>query len=128
MANNVKNSNHMQTEKWTNDTGAAVAAGDVVVIGATSFVFLAVALVDMAIGAEGEIGYNCEVTVAKVSAAVFKQGETLSWDASVSEFDDNAATPATGDVKGVAAVATADGANAETTCTVRLTGIPAAIT
>lgn len=124
MATNVYNSNHMQTTSWTNGTGSAVTAGTIVVVGTTGDAFLAVTLVDIANGASGSVGYNCGVTAAKVSAAVFAKGESLSWDASASAFDDNAATPATGDIQGSAARADAAGANGETTCSVWLTGIP----
>lgn len=34
----------------------------------------------------------------KVSGAVIKAGESVNWDASAAAIDDNAATPATGDV------------------------------
>ena len=68
---NVTNSNHMQVEAWTNDTGAAVSSGDVVVVGAVGQAFLALAVADIAIGATGDVAYNCEATLAKVSAAVF---------------------------------------------------------
>jgi len=127
MVNKVKNSNHMQVVDWTNGTGAAVSQGDIVAVGATSDAILAVALVDIAIGGTGSVGYNCEVDAAKVSAAVFAQGESLTWDSSASAFDDNAAVAAAGDVKGVAARAEVAGANGETTCRVWLTGIPAAL-
>lgn len=128
MATNVKNSNHMQVVDWTNGTGSAVAAGDIVVVGAVGQAFLGVALTDIANGATGSVGYNCSVTAAKVSAAVFSQGEFLIWDSSAPGFDDNQATPATGDVSTNAARAEADGANGETTCTVWLTGIPGTLT
>lgn len=128
MATNIKNGNHMQVESWTNDTGAAVSANDIVVLGALGNAILAVALVDMAIAAEGEVGYNCEVTAAKVSAAVFTQGESLVWDSSASAFDDNVATPASGDVSVGASRAAADGANAEVVCQVWLTGNPGTLT
>lgn len=59
-------------------------------------------------------------TVPKVSAAVFAVGEKLIWDTSAGAFDDSAATPATGDITG-GAVAVVAGANAETTCVVKLT-------
>jgi predicted RecA/RadA family phage recombinase len=58
--------------------------------------------------------------IPKVSAAVFVKGEKLIWDVSAGKFDDSAATPATGDVTG-AAIAWVAGANAETTCTIKLT-------
>lgn len=56
----------------------------------------------------------------KVPAAVFVPGEKLIWDTSAGQFDDSAATPATGDITG-AVVAMRLGANAETTCIVKLT-------
>lgn len=125
MPNNIKNSNHMQVEDFT--PAGAVSSGDIVVVGQTSDAYLAVALVDIGAGETGSVGTNCEVSAAKVSAAVFTQGESLTWDSSVSAFDDNAATPAAGDVKGAATRATADGAAAETTCTVWLTGVPSTL-
>lgn len=128
MAKNIKNGNHMVTEQWTNGTGSAVSSGDIVVLGTTSDAILAVALEDIANGASGSVGHNCLVTAAKVSAAVFKQGESLTWDSSAGAFDDNAAVAAAGDVKGAASRAAADGAATVTTCTVWLTGIPGALT
>lgn len=106
---------------WTNGTGSDVSSGDVVVLGETGDAVIGVALVDIADGAAGAVAVEGVFTLAKVSAAVFKQGESLIWDSSVSAFDDNQATPATGDVSG-SVVAAADGANTDTTCTVRLTG------
>lgn len=132
MTTKVKNGNHMQTLQWTNDTGSDVAAGAIVKIGAVGQAMLAIALADIANGATGSVGYNCSVIAPKVSAAVFSQGEFLIWDASANAgagaFDDNQATPASGDVSTNAARAEADGANLETTCTVWLTGIPGTLT
>ena len=56
----------------------------------------------------------------KVAAAVFVQGEKLIWDDSAGAFDDSAATPASGDITG-GVIAVRAGANAETTCIVKLT-------
>lgn len=128
MATNITNSNHMVVTAWTNGTGSAVAAGDIVKLGATTNAILAVALSAIADGATGNVGYNCAVTAPKVTAAVFKKGESLTWDVSAGKFDDNQATPASGDVSGAAARADADGANLETTCSVWLTGIPSTLT
>lgn len=128
MTTKVKNGNHMQSIQWTNGTGSDVVAGAIVKIGAVGQAMLCIALVDIANGATGSVGYNCSVTAAKVSAAVFSQGEFLIWDSSASAFDDNQASPASGDVSTNAARAEADGANAETTCTVWLTGIPGTLT
>lgn len=126
MAQNVYNSKHMRTFQWTNG-GSAVSAGAIVVVGATDDATLAVALDDIGNGASGMVGVNCGVTVDKVSAAVFKQGESLVWDSSVDKFDDNQATPASGDVSG-SCLADADGANLETSCSVWLTGVPGTLT
>lgn len=99
------------------NTGAAISAGDVVVMGHT----IGIALVDIAAttGA-GAVAIEGVFTVPKVSAAVFAQGEKLIYDVSAGAFDDSAATPATGDITG-GAVAVVSGANTETTCTVKLT-------
>lgn len=107
---------------WTNGTGSDVSSGDPVVMGSAGDATIGVALVDIADGASGAVQIaNGVFTLPKVTAAVFKQGESLMWDVSTSKFDDNQATPATGDVTG-AVVAAADGENGDTTCQVRLTG------
>jgi predicted RecA/RadA family phage recombinase len=54
----------------------------------------------------GEIGDTiaCDVdgvwNLPKADAAVIAQGETVNWDVSAGNIDDNAATPATGDLSG----------------------------
>lgn len=104
---------------WLNETGAAIASGDLVVVGHQ----IGVALVDIAAGARGAVALDGVFAgVPKVSAAVFIPGEKLLLDVSATPpaFDDSAATPASGDIMG-AAIAFAPGANTETTCTVRLT-------
>ncbi len=102
-------------------TAGAVAVGAVVVMGHT----LGVAL--KAAAASGEtipVAIEGEFELPKVAAAVFVQGEKLIFDISAAsgagEFDDSAATPATGDITG-GAIAMRAGANAETTCLVKLT-------
>lgn len=75
---------------------ADLDAGDFVVIGQS----MGVALVDIASGATGAVQIKGVFTAPKVSAAVIAQGESVIWDASAGAFDDNAATPATGDVSG----------------------------
>lgn len=102
---------------YTN-AGAAIAAGDVVVMKHT----IGIALVAIAASTgTGNVAIGGIVSgVPKVSAAVFVVGEKLIYDVSAGAFDDSAATPATGDITG-AVVAVVAGANAETTCTVKLT-------
>jgi predicted RecA/RadA family phage recombinase len=101
---------------WTNGTGSAVSSGDVVAMGHC----IGVALVAIAVGDIGSVALEGVFTVPKVSAAVFTQGEKLIYDVSAGAFDDSAATPSSGDITG-GAVAWIAGANAETTCTVKLT-------
>ena len=108
---------------WTNG-GTAVVSGGVVVIGTNGDAVLGVALVDIANGASGAVQIRGVFTVPKVSAAVIAIGETLVWDSSAGAFDDNAATPATGDVSGPAAFAWESAGNGVTTLNVMLTGVP----
>jgi predicted RecA/RadA family phage recombinase len=85
---------------------------------------LGVALVDIANGATGSVGIRGVFTVPKVSAAVIAQGESLTWDVSAGKFDDNAATPATGDITGAPAVAFEAAGNGVTSLDVLFTGVP----
>lgn len=108
---------------WTNATGAAVAAGDVVAISN----ILGVALVDIANGATGSVSISGVYTLPKVSAAVIAQGDSLTWDVSAGAFDDHDASPATGDITGAAAVAFEAAGNGATTLAVKLTGVPGTV-
>lgn len=103
--------------QWTNTSGADIASGDVCIVKHC----VGVALVDIANAATGAVALEGVFSgIPKVSAAVFVQGEKLIWDTSASKFDDSSATPATGDITG-GCVAWVAGANAETTCTIKLT-------
>jgi len=108
---------------WTNG-GSAVVSGQVVAIGK----ILGVALVDIAGGATGSVQITGVFTVPKVSAAVIAAGENLTWDASAAAFDDNAATPATGDVTGPPALAFEAAGNGVTSMKVKFTGVPGTVT
>lgn len=103
---------------------ADITSGDVVKMGQ----ILGVALSDIANGATGAVQITGVFEVPKVSAAVFAQGESLTWDVSAGKFDDNAATPASGDITGAAAVAFKAGANGETVAWVKFTGVPGTLT
>ena len=109
---------------WVNGTGSAVSANDVVKLGNT----LGVALVDIANGATGSVAIRGVFTVPKVSGAVIAQGESLTWDVSAGKFDDNAATPASGDVTGAAALAWEAAGNGVTELDVYFTGAPGTVT
>lgn len=103
--------------------GADISSGEVVKMGNT----LGVALQDIANGATGSVAIRGVFTVPKVTAAVIAQGDSLTWDSSVGKFDDNAATPATGDVTGAAAVAFEVGTSSMTTLKVMFTGVPGTV-
>ena len=109
---------------WVNGSGSAISSGDVVAMGQV----LGVALVDIANGASGAVGFKGVYTVAKVSAAVIAQGESLSWDKSAAAFDDNAATAATGDITGAPAMAAEAAGNGVTSFDVLFTGAPGTLT
>ena len=104
--------------------GSSIATGQVVRIGS----LLGVALVAIASGATGSVKLTGVFAVPKVSGAVIAKGETLIWDSSANAFDDNAATPASGDVGGAAAVAWEAAGNGVTTLLVKFTGVPGSLT
>lgn len=77
------------------NSGSAISAGAVVVVGEQ----VGIAAVDIAAtSGTGTLNMTGVFDVPKVSAAVIAQGESVIWDASAGAFDDNAATPASGDV------------------------------
>jgi len=106
--NNFKQPGDSRT--WVNTSGSVVSSGDVVVVGQQ----LAIASVDIAIGASGAVSFTGEYEVPKVSAAVIVHGETVMLDVSAGAFDDNLATPATGDVSNAAVAAETVGATVTT--------------
>lgn len=109
--------------QYTN-AGSAITAGSVVKMGN----ILGVALVDIATSATGSVQIDGVFDVPKVTGAVIAIGESLTWDVSAAKFDDNLATPATGDVTGAAAVAAEAAGNGVTTLAVKFTGVPGTVT
>lgn len=105
-----------------------IANGQVVKIGN----LLGVALVAIANGTTGSVKLTGVFSVPKVSGAVIAKGESLTWDVSAASgagaFDDNAATPASGDVTGAAAVAWEAAGNGVTSMLVKFTGVPGTLT
>ena len=101
---------------YTNASGSTIASNSVVEMSHT----IGVAVTDIADGETGTVAIEGVFEVPKVPAAVFVVGEKLIWDTSAGQFDDSAATAAEGDITG-AAIAMKAGANAETTCLVKLT-------
>lgn len=100
--------------------GADITAGSVVAIGN----MLGVALVDIANGATGSVALKGVFTLTKASGAVIAKGESLTWDVSAGNFDDNAAIPASGDITGAACFAFEAAGNGVTSFDVCLTGTP----
>lgn len=112
---------------YTNGTGSDIASGDVVVIGGGSTAMIGVAMVDIADGETGSVALEGVYEVPKVTAAVIAQGEAVIYDVSVSKFDDDQATPATGDVSG-AATAFAAAGNGATVVQIKLHGRAGTVT
>jgi predicted RecA/RadA family phage recombinase len=117
--------NYVQPGKTKTITaGATLTSGQVVRVGN----ILGVALQAIANGATGPVAIEGVFTVPKVSAAVIADGESLTWDASAAAFDDNLATPATGDVTGPPAVAMEAAGAGVTSLKVKFTGVPGTVT
>lgn len=109
---------------YTNATGSTITSGSVVKINK----ILGVAIADIANGATGPVQIEGVFDCPKLSGAVIAAGESLTWDVSAGNFDDQLATPATGDVTGAAAVAFEAAGNGVTTLAVKFTGTPGTVT
>lgn len=82
--------------QYTNG-GSAIANGDVVIMGNT----VGVALESIAATTGvGMVGIEGVYSIPKVTGAVITIGQTVFWDVSAGNVDDNAATAAAGDIKG----------------------------
>jgi len=101
--------------QYTNG-GTAISSGDVVVMGE----IIGVAMVDIANGETGSVAIEGVFNLPKVDAAVIAQGESVIYDVGASEFDDNAATPATGDVSKCCVAMEGKGATTGETIAVKL--------
>lgn len=112
--NNYKGSG--KTLTFLNATGVLILAGAFVPVGNV----LGVAVDNIPINETGVLEIEGKFSAPKVSAAVFGQGETLTFDKSAGAFDDNLAATSLGDLTG-AAIAAEAGTNGQTTCTVILT-------
>lgn len=109
------------------NAGSAIVSGAVVVIGT----IIGVALGPIASGATGPVQIEGVFTLPKVSGAVIGVGQTLTWDVSANSnagaFDDDQATPATGDITGASAFAVEAAGNGDTEVVVKLTGVPGTV-
>ena len=111
------------TMDYTNG-GSAIASGDVVVVG--NLIGIAHDAIAATTGT-GVLHIEGVFDIPKVSAAVIAQGDSVFWDVSAGEADDNAATAATGDIVpcGVAMEAAGNGV---TTIAVKINATPGAVT
>ena len=83
---------------YTN-SGAAISAGDVVVMGSAGIVTVGIALTDIAAsGGVGEVAIEGEFDMLATTGAAFEAGESVDYDSSTGLVDDNAMTAAAGDV------------------------------
>lgn len=83
-----------ETIQYTN-TGSAITGGDVVIVG--NLVCIAAEDIAASTGV-GTLWVTGRHAATKATGAAIGQGETVIYDVSASNFDDNAATPAAGDV------------------------------
>ncbi len=113
-----------ETLDWINDSGSAVASGDVVTIGSNGDALLGVAIFDIGIGETGAVSISGVHRLPKVDAAVIGFGEYVLWDSSATAFDDNQAVGAAGDVADGAFAVESKAATVGDTILVKLTGIP----
>lgn len=108
---------------FTVPSATTITANSVVKVGQT----LGVALEGGTAGDVIQVAMSGVFTCPKVSAAVIKAGEKLVWDVSATAFDDNLATPATGDVSGESVIAFEDGIATQTTLKVKFLGVPGTV-
>ncbi len=101
-----------KTLTYSNATGSAIAAGDLVIVGQR----VGVALVDIADGASGAVAVEGVYEVAKEASLSVSQGDLLYCDATSGELD-KTETDHT-----LAGYAFADSASSETTVKVKLNG------
>lgn len=109
---------------YANATGSTITSGSVVKINK----ILGVAIADIANGATGPVQIEGVFECPKLSTAVIAAGESLTWDVSAGNFDDQLAAPASGDVTGSPAVAVEAAGNGTTTVKVKFTGAPGTVT
>lgn len=100
--------------------GAAIAVDEILVCGTNGNVSVGVSAEAMASGDVGIVDICGIYNFPKVSGAVIVAGETVDWDSSAGEVDDNQATSATGDVANFG-IAMKNAGNGATTVEVLLT-------
>lgn len=83
---------------YTNATGSAIASGQLVRVG----ILLAIASVNIPIGATGELEIGEVYTVPKKSSDTITQGQALAYDQSAANVTNTLGAAASGDLTGVA--------------------------
>lgn len=109
---------------YPNSSGSTIAAGTVLLMGAST---IGIVVADILDGTTGAVCVEGCFQVAKVTGRAWTLGAKLFWDVSASKFDVVAGTPATGDPVGVA-IASEAAASADTTGYAKLTPGNATIT
>lgn len=107
---------------YVNNGAAAIASGQVVLVGAV----LGVALGGIPVGATGSVQVEGVFTLPKKTGTAVTQGAALVFKAASKDFTVGA--PAAGDVSGAAAFAFAAAASDATVVAVKLTGVPGTVT
>jgi len=121
--------NYVSDGQTAQHTAAAdISSGDVVVLGATGDATIGVAMTNIANGATGTVRVRGVFSLPKADAAVITAGESVVWDSSAGAFDDNQATPASGDVSGSAVAMESKGATTGENILIMLTGVPGTLT
>lgn len=90
----MANNREQNGRRITFDPGATVVSGQIVAVGS----LLVVCLVDGVTGVEMEGAVSEVYRLPKLDAAVIAQGDYVDFDSSGDEIDDNAMTPASGDL------------------------------
>lgn len=90
----------IRTLKYTNGTGSEIAVDTIIICGIIDAKKCRVGITREAIanGDTGMVAISGVWEFPKVSGAVIKAGESVTWDSSAGEVDDNAATTGAGDV------------------------------
>lgn len=107
---------------YLNSGSAAIASGQVVVIGAV----IGVALAAIAVGEKGSVQVEGVFALPKKTGTAVAQGAAVVFKAASKDF--TVGTPASGDVSGAAAFAFEAAAAGDTSLLVKLTGVPGAVT
>lgn len=107
------------------NAGAAIASGDVVIVGNR----IGVALVDIpATTGTGAVSFYGVYELPAVNGAAFVMGASVNYDVSTSNFDDNAAIAAAGDITLGATAFETKTAGASDTVKIALTGAIGTVT